>query len=82
MKAWNKDVPKLKKGAWFVKVRHSYLPMTLQAWLLHGMLIVGATVIIYSAYNDRRSLPVMIVTMLLQLIGLGTIFTYIASKKA
>ena len=30
----SKKIPKLKKGAWFVPVRGSYLPMTWQAWLL------------------------------------------------
>ncbi len=28
-------LPKLKKGAWFVPIRGSYLPMTWQAWLLY-----------------------------------------------
>lgn len=28
-------LPKLKKGAWFVPVRGSYLPMTWQAWFLY-----------------------------------------------
>ncbi|NCU39048.1 hypothetical protein EOL96_08505 [Candidatus Saccharibacteria bacterium] len=28
-------LPKLKKGAWFVAVRGSYLPMTWQSWLLY-----------------------------------------------
>lgn len=31
----SKKLPKLKKGAWFIPVRGSYLPMTWQAWLLY-----------------------------------------------
>ena len=79
---WNKKLPKLKKGAWFVPVRGSYLPMTTQGWLLHVLLLLGSLAIIAGAYSDKRDAPTVIIAMLLELIGLGTVFTYIASKKA
>ena len=82
MKNWNKKLPKLKKGAWFVSVRGSYLPMTAQAWLLHLMLLGLSVAVIVEAFHDKRSLIVVSVSMLLELIGLGAIFTYIASKKS
>ncbi len=78
----NKKIPKLKMGAWFVPVRGSYLPMTTQGWLLHLLLLIGTVIIIIGAYSDKRDAATVIVAMILELIGLGTVFTYIASKKA
>jgi hypothetical protein len=75
-------LPKLKKGAWFVRVRGSYLPMTPQAWLLHALLIASVVSVIYASYYDQRGLAVVVTSTILQLLGLGAIFTYIASKHA
>ena len=80
MHYWEK-VPKLKKGMWFVRVRGSYLPMTPQAWLLHAALFFGALAIIMQCFEDTRSVWAASLAMILELIGLGAIFTYIASKK-
>ncbi len=80
MHYWEK-VPKLKKGKWFVRTRGSYLPMTPQAWLLHTLLFFGALLIILQAFEDNRILLVASVSMVLELIGLGAVFSYIASKK-
>ena len=82
MNKWNKKLPKLKKGAWFVRVRGSYLPMTPQGWMLHFLLLTCSIAISATAYSNKRDLVTVVSTMLLELIGLGTIFTYIASKKA
>lgn len=80
--SWNKKLPKLKKGAWFVPVRGSYLPMTPQGWIMHFFLLIGAVAIIADAYYDTRSVPVIIISMLLELVGLGSVFTYLAAKKS
>jgi len=82
MKAWNKKLPKLKKGAWFVPVRGSYLPMTPQAWLLHLLLSSSSIAVIAEAFKDKRSATTVVISLILELIGLGAVFTYIASKKA
>lgn len=82
MKRKTSAVPKLKKGMWFVAVRGSYVPMTPQAWLLHALLVSLVVAVMISTYDDTRSLPVVAVTMVLELIGLGAIFTHIASKKS
>ena len=82
LKKWNKKLPKLKKGAWFVPVRGSYLPMTPQGWIMHLFLLIGAVSIIADAYYDTRSVPVIIISMLLELVGLGAVFTYLAAKKS
>jgi hypothetical protein len=80
---WNKKSPKLKKGAWFVKVRGSYLPMTPQGWLMHALLVGCAVVAIYMTYYyDDRALVVVLPALILQLVGIGAIFTWVASKKA
>ncbi len=79
---WDKKLPRLKRGAWFVPVRGSYLPMTTQGWLLHLLLLLGALAIIAGSYNDKRDSVTVVISMLLELTGLGTVFTYIAAKKA
>ncbi len=35
MKKSKQKLPKLKKGAWFVPLRGSYLPMSWQGWLTY-----------------------------------------------
>ncbi|MDB5182662.1 MAG: hypothetical protein JWO47_446 [Candidatus Saccharibacteria bacterium] len=82
MKHWNKKLPKLKKGAWFVPVRGSYLPMTVQGWLMHLLLLTSSVAVIAGAYSDKRDMGTVFISMLLELIGLGAVFTYLASKKA
>lgn len=82
MKNLNKKIPKLKKGAWFVRVRGSYLPMTPQAWLLHCAMVGSVFAVISAAYSDTRSIALVILSTTLEIIGIGTIFTYIAAKKA
>jgi heme/copper-type cytochrome/quinol oxidase subunit 3 len=77
-----KKLPKLKKGAWFVRVRGSYLPMTVHGWIMHVLLLTSSVAVIASAYADKRDLTTVIISMFLELIGLGAIFTYLASKKA
>lgn len=79
---WNQKLPKLKKGAWFVKTRGSYLPMTPQAWFMHSMLLIGSVAIIYSTYSDTRAMWIVAVSMILELVGLGAFFTLVASKKS
>jgi hypothetical protein len=79
---WNKKLPKLKKGAWFVPVRGSYLPMTTQGWCMHALLLIGSVAVIAGAFSDKRDIVTVVLSMFLELIGLGTVFTYIASKKA
>ena len=82
MKHRNKKLPKLKKGAWYVSVRGSYLPMTVQGWLMHLLLFTSTLAVIGDAYNDKRSFSTVVISLLLELVGLGTIFTYLASKKS
>lgn len=81
MRNW-KDIPKVKKGKWFVYVRGSYLPATPQAWLLHALLFFCAIGVILMAFDDNRSILVASTAMTLELIGLGALFTLIASKKS
>jgi hypothetical protein len=77
-----KKLPKARKGAWFVRVRNSYLPVTAKGWMMHAILMLGGFDVIYASYKDERTLVIVMPLMLLQLVGLGTIFTWIASRKA
>lgn len=78
-----KKSSKVKNGAWFVKVRGSYLPATPQGWLVHACLMACAATVIYASYyQDNRMMLLVLSSAALQLIGLGAVFTWIASKKA
>lgn len=80
--AKRKSTPKLRNGAWFYKKRGSYLPATPEAWLLQAVLLVLALFIVSAAIEDTRSLLTVSATTLLQFIGLGALFSWIASNKS
>jgi len=74
--------PKLKKGAWFYKVRGSYLPATWQGWLMHLLLLLCGVSLIIIAANDDRGWLVTGTTFILSLIGVGAVFTWFDAKKS
>jgi len=74
--------PKLRKGAWFYKVRGSYLPATWQGWLMHLLLLMCGLAVLVIAANDGRNWFVAGTTAVLMLIGVGAIFTWLDAKKA
>jgi|GEM_PF-3688462 len=79
---WNKKLPKPRKGAWYVKVRGSYLPCSLNGWLMHLLLLLAVVGVFVQALGDGRSLSTVFTTTALELFGLGAIFTIIARKKS
>ncbi len=77
-----KNTPKLKKGKWFYKIRGSYLPATPEGWLLHSLLLLSGICVMMLATEDSRPLVTVLATTVLQLVGLGALFTWLAAKKA
>jgi hypothetical protein len=74
--------PKAKKGAWFVKVRGSYLPASWQGWLLYVPMIGLAVWLIVCAYNSADNIAHVFGAFILAIIGVGAIFTVIAARKS
>jgi hypothetical protein len=82
MKKNIKKSAKVKKGVWFVKVRGSYLACSPIGVLLQAILLLAGMLVIAMTLDDARSALAAGVSMTLQLIGLGAIFTWIASIKS
>lgn len=77
-----KKLPKVKKGAWFVKLRGSYLPMTWQGRLTYipylGYLMA---VLVFAAQTSENAMQfVMIIVP--QWVAAVAIMTWIAARKS
>lgn len=73
---------KAKRGAWYVKVRGSYLPANWQGVLMQLVLLGLGIGLLLQAYDDTRPLAIVIITFVLEIIGLGALFTWIAKNKS
>lgn len=76
---------KLKKGAWFVKTRGSYLPVRLEGWLMHlVLLVVGVLMLIALAMDARDGADVVptLTEFTLGLVFLGAVYTWLAKQKS
>lgn len=77
-----KKLPKLKKGAWFVRVRGSYLPMTWQSRLLYipylGFLMIS---LVYAFRTQESPLGVVLI-LFPQWVAAVVVMTWIASRKS
>lgn len=74
--------PKRKKGAWFYRIRGSYLPATWQGWLTYVPFI---TFLIWSGlYSIETSFSLSEAVMLVfpTWVAAAVVMTWIASKKA
>jgi hypothetical protein len=77
-----KKMPKVKKGAWFIKVRGSYLPRTWQAWVSYipfvGFLAWAQWVLMDAALEPA----VAVLIYFACLVCSGGIMTWIAVQKS
>lgn len=77
-----KKVPRLPKGAWFYRVRGSYLPATWQAWLLY---IPFVTFLVWSlgyVYDTQSSVADGLLLLFPAWVAAAVVMTWIASKKS
>lgn len=81
MQTVKSKLPKLKKGAWFVPVRGSYLPMTWQAWLFYipyTAYSVATLVLVITRANDWLDYLLIVPYWVAGLV----IMTWIAKQKS
>ena len=78
----HRSLPKLRKGAWFVPVRGSYLPMTWKAWLLY--IPYGSYVVISLVFVINRSHSVLevLINILPYWVAVVIAMTWIAKQKS
>lgn len=75
-------LPKLKKGAWFIPLRGSYLPYSWQGWLTY---IPFTAFLVYSlvvgfAYTDSNLLAIMYIFP--NWVAAAVLMTWIAKQKS
>lgn len=75
-------LPKLKKGAWFYKIRGSYLPATWQGWMTYipfvGFLLWSWTI----AMETQETLAEVALVVFPAWIAAAVVMTWLASKKS
>lgn len=73
---------KLKKGAWFLKVRGSYLPYSWQAWVSYlpfiGLLVWAQLALEMSSLD----MSVAVLIYFSVLVSCGVVMTWIAAHKS
>ncbi len=79
---WNKKMPKVKKGAWFYKVRGSYLPATWQAWLTYIPFTGFLVSVLIAAFRTQNSISDVFYMVFPQWVAAAVVMTYIASRKS
>lgn len=74
--------PKLKKGAWFYKVRGSYLPVTWQAWLLYIPYVGFLVSALAMSVRTQNSLTRILFMTFPQWVAAAVVMTWIATRKS
>lgn len=74
--------PKPKRGAWFVKVRGSYLPCSWQGWLLYVPFILFLILALVVAINAGVSFAEVFFRVFPVWIAAVVVLTWIASNHS
>lgn len=77
-----KKPPKLKKGAWFYKVRGSYLPGTWQAWLMYVPFVAYLITVLVVAVKTQDTVSSFVFMIFSQYVAAAVVMTWAASRKA
>jgi hypothetical protein len=72
----------LRKGAWFYKVRGSYLPATWQAWLLYVPFIAYLVWPLVYVANRNLGISSSVFIVIPQWVAAAVVMTWIAARKA
>lgn len=73
---------KLKKDAWFIPVRGSYLPNSWQAWLLYIPFVVFLLTVLFAATRNEHSVSDVFYAIFPQWVCAAVVMTWIAKKKS
>jgi hypothetical protein len=73
---------KPKKGAWFVSLRGSYIPVSSAGWWTYVPYVAYLALVFIYAVKDISSLAVKIVFIAVTWFAATLVMTYIASKKS
>jgi hypothetical protein len=77
-----KRYPKPKKGAWFVKIRGSYIPCSWQGWLLYVPFIAFLVTVMQATIRDAHSMSDALYQLFVYFVCAGVVMHWIASAKS
>jgi hypothetical protein len=80
--ATKRKLPKLKKGAWFYKVRGSYLPATWQGWLTYVPFVLFLMTVLMAAIRTQHSVSDVFYMVFPQWVAAAVVMTWVAARKA
>lgn len=74
-----------KNGAWFIKVRGSYLPASREGWLTYLPLVTVGILLLIALSEEvyhGADLPLTLVEFTADLIIVGVFYTWLAKRKS
>jgi hypothetical protein len=77
-----RTIPKVKKGAWFVKLRSSYIPATWQGWATYIPFLAVTITGMQLIWMRDESLADLLIFGLPFLVATGVVMTWFAARKA
>ncbi|MEI7522467.1 MAG: hypothetical protein WCJ86_03290 [Candidatus Saccharibacteria bacterium] len=73
---------KIKKGAWFVKIRGSYIPVSWQGWLTYVPFIGFLVSVLSVAFRTQNSASDIFYMVFPQWVASAVVMTWIASRHS
>ena len=74
--------PKAKKGAWFVKVRGSYLPVSWQGWLTYIPFTIFLVTVLVAAVRTQHSVSDALYMIFPEWVAAAVVMTWLAARKS
>ncbi len=82
MTSRNVSHKKKKAGAWFIRVRGSYLPSSLQGWLTYIPFTAYLVFSMIIAWRDSSSHSIAVLYIIPNWIAAAVVLTWIAARKS
>jgi hypothetical protein len=73
---------KAKKGAWFVPLRGSYLPVSWQGWFLYVPFLLYIILVFLLVFQDSRPITSQLVILVPYLVSGLIVMTWVAKQKS
>ena len=73
---------KAKRGAWFVKVRGSYLPVSWQGWLTYVPFTGFLVTVVIAAARSEHSVSDAFYMVFPQWVAAAVVMTWLAARKS
>ncbi|MEO6761502.1 MAG: hypothetical protein ABI220_03970 [Candidatus Saccharimonadales bacterium] len=75
-------IPKHKKGAWFVPLRASYLPVSWQGWTTYTLLVAYLIIVLIYGWQLTASFAQAVLFIVPNFVAAAVILTWVAKTKS